>query len=295
MSLIVDESIGMMSDAYFASRSTILQWLNTILGFNYSKIEQCASGVAACQVFDALFPNTVRLEKVNFSAKREYEFIQNYKVLQAAFNRVKIEKRIDVERLVKAKYQDNLEFMQWVKGFFDQHASNDALQYDGASRRRELGIVDENTSKQHRPTKLARQPAAACEKFSSNGNMSRPAASAVGARAPTRRPVQSRLKENLTANSSPVVKKTQFDSLQAELEEMRQTCEETETELEFFYKKLVDIEMIIQSFEDDNQDKELDPVLGEIKNVLYRPQGAGNTPEKEQPGDLSVNATDEEG
>ncbi len=39
----MQESIGMLSAAYFASRSQILEWLNSLLGVQYTKIEQTAS------------------------------------------------------------------------------------------------------------------------------------------------------------------------------------------------------------------------------------------------------------
>jgi microtubule-associated protein, RP/EB family len=255
----MNESIGMLAEAYFASRSTILQWLNSLLGLNYSKIEQTASGVAVCQVVDALFPDVVRLDKVNFQAKREYEYIQNYKVLQAAFNRVGIEKKVDVEKLIKGKYQDNLEFMQWVKGFFDQHASDDALQYDGAARRAQLG----------RSVPVSRTTVAA--PVSRRGPAPNPA--------PVRKPATARAnlstgrglsKENFSAvQSANTVKQSEFDALQLQVDELNQVIEEGDAEREFYFSKLRSIEIVIQSIEDENPDGPLDPSLQQIKDILY--------------------------
>ena len=39
---------------------------------------------------------------------------------------------IEVNKLVKAKYQDNLEFLQWMKGFHDRSYSGQ--DYDGELR-----------------------------------------------------------------------------------------------------------------------------------------------------------------
>lgn len=95
------ESLGVLAPAYFASRLSILSWLNDLLSTNMTKIEETASGVAACQVFDALYPGEVKLEKVNFNARRDYEYVVNYKVLQGTFSRVGIQKAIDVVSLAR--------------------------------------------------------------------------------------------------------------------------------------------------------------------------------------------------
>ena len=64
-----------------------------------TKIEQCATGAVYCQVMDAVYPGTFNLSKVKWGAKFDYEFVENYKVLQNAFDKNGIKKHIDVNTI----------------------------------------------------------------------------------------------------------------------------------------------------------------------------------------------------
>merc|ERR1719189_1820417 len=66
-----------------------------------------------------LFPGAVNLKKVKFNTKLEHEYINNFKVLQNSFKSVNVDKIIPVDKLVKGRFQDNFEFIQWFKKFFD--------------------------------------------------------------------------------------------------------------------------------------------------------------------------------
>ena len=68
---------------------------------------------------DALHPGSVNLSRVDFNSRSEYDSINNYKALQAAFARAGVDKPVDVARLVKARPLDNIEFMQWFKSYWD--------------------------------------------------------------------------------------------------------------------------------------------------------------------------------
>lgn len=74
------------------SRHDMLAWVNDSLHLTYTKIEQLCSGAAYCQFMDMLFPGCILLKKVKFQAKLEHEFIHNFKVLQAAFKRMSVDK-----------------------------------------------------------------------------------------------------------------------------------------------------------------------------------------------------------
>jgi RP/EB family microtubule-associated protein len=128
------DSIGMMDPAYFVSRTELLSWVNSFFSLSLTKVEQAASGALYCQIVDACYPGTVQMHKVNWSAKHEHEFVANYKVLQQALAKKSVQKYVDVPKLIRAKYQDNLEFLQWLKRFFDMNYNHQP--YDAEERRR---------------------------------------------------------------------------------------------------------------------------------------------------------------
>eukprot|EP00984_Skeletonema_dohrnii_P005486 scaffold1933_cov145-Skeletonema_dohrnii-CCMP3373.AAC.5 len=59
------------------------------------------------------------MSRVNWAAKSSHEYVGNYKLLQKAFTKNKVQRYVDVDKLIRGKYQDNLEFCQWLKAFFD--------------------------------------------------------------------------------------------------------------------------------------------------------------------------------
>ncbi|KAI8471322.1 MAG: microtubule plus-end binding protein [Monoraphidium minutum] len=119
-----------------AGRTELLGWLNCTLDLRLGKVEETASGAVACQIMDALHPGAVPMKKVDFNAKNEYEYINNYKVLQEVFNKLGVDKHVEVSKLVKARPLDNMEFMQWLKTYFEQQAGGRGIaDYDGGARR----------------------------------------------------------------------------------------------------------------------------------------------------------------
>ena len=99
-------------------------------------MEQLGTGAIYCQLLDMMFPGSISMPKVNWSAKHEHEFIQNFKLLQAGLQSMGILKTIPVEKLVKAKLADNLQFAQWFRVFFDKYFRRDLLnRYDPAGER----------------------------------------------------------------------------------------------------------------------------------------------------------------
>lgn len=299
------ESVGVVSAPYFVSRVEILKWINDLAHLNYTEIEQTASGVFVCHVFDALYPGQIRFEKVKFNARQQYEFIHNYKILQACFNRVGMKRQIDVEKLVQGKYQDNFEFMQWVKAYYDSHACERALQYDGRARREEvLGRKGVSNAPSFRPP-----PRDLPSKSSSSRDM-RKQQSANGAsltRAQssprTRPPLYASQKAAQTsvgvaANRAQVTQlKQELDALKEESQIQKSLMIELETEKNFYFNKLRKIELILQEFGGYEGDDLAEAVsvlkegYADIKETLYAEEDVGiDNPEEEGPYEDAVDA-----
>ncbi|KAH8253792.1 hypothetical protein KR032_006861 [Drosophila birchii] len=115
------------------SRHEMMAWVNDCLHSDFSKIEELCTGAAYCQFMDMMFPNSVPLKRVKFRTNLEHEYIQNFKILQAGFKKMSIDKIIPIDKLVKGRFQDNLEFLQWFKKFFD--ANYNGREYDASAAR----------------------------------------------------------------------------------------------------------------------------------------------------------------
>mmetsp|Transcript_5323 Transcript_5323/g.12717 ORF Transcript_5323/g.12717 Transcript_5323/m.12717 type:complete len:268 (+) Transcript_5323:33-836(+) len=126
-------ALGMMSSAFFVPRTQLIEWVNATFKMSVCKVEQGFNGAIYCQVFDSIFPGKVSMSKVNWGARDAYECLSNYKVLQQTFETCNITRHVPVETLVRGKYQDNLEFLQWVKSYWDQ--AQCSIDYDPVARR----------------------------------------------------------------------------------------------------------------------------------------------------------------
>lgn len=74
------------------SRHDMLAWVNDCLQSNFNKIEELCTGAAYCQFMDMLFPSSVPMKRIKFKTNLEHEYIQNFKILQAAFKKMSVDK-----------------------------------------------------------------------------------------------------------------------------------------------------------------------------------------------------------
>ncbi|XP_060086486.1 microtubule-associated protein RP/EB family member 1 isoform X1 [Heteronotia binoei] len=258
------------------SRHDMLAWINESLQLNLTKIEQLCSGAAYCQFMDMLFPGSVALKKVKFQAKLEHEYIQNFKVLQAGFKRMGVDKIIPVDKLVKGKFQDNFEFVQWFKKFFD--ANYDGKDYDPVAARQgqETAVAPALVAPVlNKPKKNLGSGGTDHSFVGTSGLKAARAESAASLRrtvavAPTRPMVAQRT--TVANKTGPgMVKKApggigedESAELIQQINVLKLTVEDLEKERDFYFGKLRNIELICQENEG-----ETDPVLQRIVEILY--------------------------
>jgi len=219
------------------SRKDLLEWINQSLDLNMRKIEGLASGSAYCQFMEMMFPGSVPLRKVKFKTSLEHEYIQNFKVLQNSFNKMGCDKTIPVERLVKAKFQDNFEFCQWFKKFFDANYDGNGEYYakearDAAGSSKSSGI-SKNISRVNKVTVKADSP-----KISKFQNRTNKTVSTTSKPDPTKDKLIKRLQEE----------NEELKSRQAELHD---SIKSLETERDFYYGKLRAVELFCEPFDDE--------------------------------------------
>ena len=111
------------------------------------------------------------MKRVKFTTKLEHEYIQNCKILQASFNKVGVDKVsiknkklnlllpllqvVPIEKLVKGRFQDNFEFVQWFKKFFDANYSGE--EYDPVAARGGSSVATGKVAKTKKPVSYSKK------------------------------------------------------------------------------------------------------------------------------------------
>ncbi|XP_018124039.1 microtubule-associated protein RP/EB family member 2 isoform X1 [Xenopus laevis] len=239
------------------SRHDIIAWVNDIVCLNYIKVEQLSSGAAYCQFMDMLFPGCISLKKVKFQAKLEHEYIHNFKLLQASFKRMNVDKVIPVEKLVKGRFQDNLDFIQWFKKFFD--ANYDGKEYDPMEARQgqdALPPPDPGEQIFNLPKKPhhANSPTAGAARSSP---IAKPGSTSS-------RPSSAKKAVPCPSVKSDKDLETQVSHLNEQVHSLKIALEGVEKERDFYFGKLREIELLCQE-----HGQEGDDLLQRLMDILY--------------------------
>ena len=272
---VMASTTGMMHHAFFVGRNELIAWVNALLDLRLTKVEQCASGAVYCQIMDAAHwsghgEGVVPMRRVNFEAKSEHEFVQNYKVLQLVFETLHVAKNVEVQKLIKARPLDNLEFLQWMKRYYDTATGGAGVEnstYDAEERRACARGGAEYAG--------ARKASVTSERAGHRGGNGR----ARGSRATTATtaPVAHH-SSTTTTSGAGVTSGTNARSMTgsgASAREMTETntalalqVERAEQEREFYFEKLQDVEYVCQRPEFENN-----PLKNVVERILYHTDG----------------------
>ncbi|PVU94200.1 hypothetical protein BB561_002757 [Smittium simulii] len=294
------------------SRQELLAWVNELLQTNYIKIEQLGTGTlslfyllssvqtsklgvylshpliltilsvfilgaAYCQIMDSIY-NDVPLRRVKFSANQEYEYISNFKILQNAFTAHSVSRPVNAAKLSKLKFQDNFEFLQWLRVFWEQEYSGE--HYDAIARRKAQPIVS-NGLNSPRPSSSARG--------TSRAGYTRPtphAASVVNTPS---------VRAGSASGRPPVASAAQNAALAEannQISELKGLLSTSEEERGYYYEKLRSVESFLQQYETHSSPDVID-IIKSLQDVLYNDTATEISQEHEQDlGNPNVDSID---
>merc|ERR1719270_1823205 len=202
-----------------------------------------------------LFPGSIQMKKVKWNTKLENEYIQNFKVLQASFKRMSVDKIVPVDRLVKGRFQDNFEFVQWFKKFFD--ANYDGGGYEAFEMRGGLPLGTGLEPPRGGGGGGGAAPGAGRNRGgipSTRPRRESPGSGRAGSKASTGGGRRSGGREEIVVqqhnNHQGIAR---IEELSQQVLEMKLTIEGLEKERDFYFGKLRDIELIVQEMGDDGE------------------------------------------
>lgn len=280
------DSIGTMDGAYFVSKRDLLEWLRHDFELNIAKIEDCGNGVTYIKILDRLYPGRVPLKKVKLNAKQEWECLYNLKILQTVFQDCGVRKHVDIDRLSKCQYLDNLEFLQWLKCFYDRFVPAELPREDtrltslgnSTSLQMRIGTQSSGTSNT-RP--ISRSAISTSNSRLANGTVKGRLDSNSSS---NRRPVSGNIQRSIISpqclsgaqrtfsrNGDEVAKKDdeilklkeELDAYKKELRAMQVELENTEKESHFYFGKLRRLELM--STEENRTNFE----IHEVQAILF--------------------------
>lgn len=231
------------------SRNEILAWVNRTLLSEFKKIEELCTGAAYCQMMDILFPGCVPLKRIKYCTNLEHDFINNLKIFQNALVTMKVDKAVPIDRLVKGRFQDNFEFVQWFKKFFD--VNYDGKDYDPQDARNHapMGYGTPNTLKPSQRTNIA---GGAGPKTGITRNVEKKST-----------PTTALGKLKISENNNAL--KEQLNVLTQEKDDLVVRMQTVEMERDYYYQKLTQIEALLT--EEDGEVNQI--FLERAKEIMY--------------------------
>jgi len=266
--------IGILHPAYSVGKRILLLWINTNYDLSYTKVEQCATAALYCQVLDSVYPGDIAMGKVKWNSKNSPDWEKNWKIVQKCLTKKGISKEFPVQTLLKAKFQDNLETLQWFRYFAEYSYKNQP--YDAKGRRKK--------GKGTGPITLVHSVAGL-----TGGKTQQPKVI---------HPVSTTLTKTASKKKKPLKKRAVNNVIdirpsesEEETKKLQLTVEAVEKERNFYFAKLREIEILIQ----ETQVEDAKEFKNNILAIMYRTDEEGDmvVPDEgdENPGNANENET----
>lgn len=162
-----------------------------------------------------------------------------------------------MDKLVKAKYQDNLEFLQWLKRFFDINYNGEP--YDAVSRRKGQDLYYIMGGNKVGNAQGGARGAPVRKPVTSTAGKSTVGKSTVGTAS-----VAAKKASTTAAAVDNSALSADLKQMQAELSEAKLNMDTLEKERDFYFGKLRDIEMLLQA----NATQQT-PLTENVLKILY--------------------------
>ncbi|BES89847.1 Microtubule-associated protein RP EB family [Nesidiocoris tenuis] len=251
----------------------MLAWVNDCLQSNFSKIEELCTGAAYCQYMDMLFPGSIPVKRIKFKTNLEHEYIQNFKLLQAAFKKKGVEKIVPIDRLVKGKFQDNFEFLQWFKKFFDANYSGQDYNALAARGGETMGAGGATAPRNNNMGIGVPHSGMNRVRGNSKPDLTSPPKNLRHVAKPAPRPTSLPQSQVVHQGSRINNDAHKIEELNNQVADLKITIDGLEKERDFYFGKLRDIEVVCQ----DHGDL---PVLQRVINILYATEEGFAAPEE---------------
>ncbi|KXN72264.1 hypothetical protein CONCODRAFT_77861 [Conidiobolus coronatus NRRL 28638] len=270
------------------SRGELLKWINDLCQLSLNKIEECGTGAPYCQIMDSIYGD-LPLHRVKFDAKGEHEFLNNFKILQNVFAKHKVDKVIPVDKLVKLKMQDNLEFVQWLKRYWESNSSGDY--YDAVARRKAApGGAAPASSARAPPARTATRPPAPAARSTPKPTAAKPTSRGASSASQTRSGVSSGgpiKSQTASPRRTPQQQSREVENLIAQLTDLSSSFDAMKSERDFYFDKLRDIEILTQK--QSSMGFKEDSFVKQIQAVLYSTEEGFELPSPEEQQDEFAN------
>lgn len=100
------------------SKYKLCAWVSTVLDMEFTSVHQASTGAVFCQLLDSVHPGSMEIINVNWKAKNEKEYLENFIIFQKGLVYNNIEIPINITRLIKGNYQEILALLHWLYEYY---------------------------------------------------------------------------------------------------------------------------------------------------------------------------------